>query len=144
MTRRRTHIEVSFKQEGSEITAWYAATPDLVRAAEVWLGGQATTASAETLCDWLEENGAKLDRASGPASVASNGCGYRIERWYSNGKLDRADGPAIVKHYADGSTEAGYYKDGKFKNSYRLAPLSAIRGVKLHGLPGKPHWRPEH
>jgi hypothetical protein len=163
----KTHIELHFRQNEVDVTAWYCVTAGMSRAAESWLGKQQGSGRlAINLRNWLDSQGAMLDQIDGPARVEIAPDGSRVEEWYRDGRLDRADGPAYVGVGSDGTrveiwAHGGkrdradgpayvetapdgfrrlekWYSDGRLVREEAFLPLSSIPGVKLHPIAVKP------
>jgi hypothetical protein len=153
-----SHIKLEFNRNAVNRVEWFAVGPETLRQAQIWMAQQQKTPAAEKLAGWLLTNGGQLDRADGPAFIATSTDGCRREEWWSKGQPDRADGPAIIETFADGSrheewwskgerdradgpalieTRAdGYcreawYSKGKFVKEETRANLAAIQGVTL-------------
>ena len=115
MSKSEAHIEITLKLDGAscEITSCYALTPEQERARKQWMAGQATAPSDEAVDGWLDNNGAKLDRADGPAVVMKFSDGSRIEKWWANGNLHRVGAPALLEINANGSRREQWYTNDK-------------------------------
>jgi uncharacterized protein len=106
MTGELSHITVSYRDKGAEITQIYAINDEISRE----LSRQ--NLSGRNLQEWLEDKGCQLDSPNGPASVIA-AYGMTVQEYYRNGKLHRDDGPAHILRALDGSTKEEYYSDGK-------------------------------
>jgi hypothetical protein len=145
------HIELAYRQNGYDITVWYAVPPDLDRAARAWAQqrAQTTVPTASALHDFLREKGAKLDRADGPALVMVSDGGTRITQYLRDNKYDRDDGPAVIGSYRDGTLSETWFHGDNFEKS-RTSTIASnhdgtfsetwchIDGVKLHGPGARP------
>jgi hypothetical protein len=101
-----SHVRVSYKSGGAEITRIYAISQDLLTAPRPRAG--------KDLQKWLADQGCKLDCSDGPAlRIRSADGSIVIEEYYRTGTLHRQDGPAHIQHHAGGSTYEAYYRDGK-------------------------------
>jgi hypothetical protein len=104
-----TYIEISYGKDGSEITKRYVVAVDILRQAELWSAEKAPGATAWELDSWIKSKGAKL--------------------------LDYADGPAIITVGRNGSRREDYFHDNQCVKTEIIAPLTAIRGVKVSNAP---------
>ena len=135
-----SHVRVSYKSGGAEITRIYAISQDLLTAPRPSAG--------KDLQRWLADKGCALDCSDGPAlRIRSLDGSIVIEECYRNGKLHREDGPAIVRHDADGSY-AEYHRDGKLHREDGPAVISrSADGVRQedyfrNGVPARPSETP--
>jgi hypothetical protein len=138
MTERKeeSHIELQFKENGFDITAYYAVSEKMLHDAQAWANSSTSLRSIDVR-DWLDNHDAKLDRSNGPACVMLTANGKRIEEWHREGMLHREDGPAYVVIRANGLRSEEWYCYGvkqpppRLPRLRRLRPLSSIPGVKL-------------
>jgi hypothetical protein len=154
---KQTHIKLEFNRNAGQIVEWLAVDQETLRQAQLWLVRQQQP-TAVKLSDWLRSNGGVLDRADGPALVATNATGTheewcsrglrdradgpaviatgadgsRYEAWYSKDLLDHADGPAIIVTRADGTCRESWYSKGTLVKEETNARISAIPGVTLY------------
>ena len=114
-----SHITVTQKESGAEVTCIYAISKDVRREMEVWSSKKHPT--NQDLLVWLVNKGCRLDSASRPAVVRRDSDGSTMEQYYRDGKLHRDDGPAMICHNPnDGVTQEKYYRNGAFvKVEYR-------------------------
>jgi hypothetical protein len=105
---RMSHITVTHRNGGVEITSIYAVNEDIAREF-----GQKHNASGRGLQAWLEAKGCRLDCSDRPADVRRFATGTLAETYYRDGKRHREDGPAVVWRFASGSTVEEYYLDDK-------------------------------
>lgn len=122
-----THIIIVSRVAGNscEITSWYAATPWVKRAWDIWLSGHATP--ADTAVDaWLHRNQLKLDRADGPAVVMTFPDGSFVEEWWIDGHLHRVNAPALLENNANGSQRELWYTHDKLNRPD--GPAVVVRG----------------
>jgi hypothetical protein len=162
MSNSAAHIAITFKayENSCEMTTWYTVTLEQERAWKLWLAAQATPPSDEAVDTWLNKNGAKLDRADGPAVVMNFSDGSRIEEWWANDKLHRVGSPALIETNANGSQREQWYTNDKldradgpaivvrdsdgtilFEQWHHDGVLEKSRGLAPRGL-GKPPSNP--
>lgn len=111
MTGTQTsHITVTCKNGGTEITRIYAVNEDALRDAQLW-SNQQNNPTSKALGAWLETKGCRLDSSSGPACVLRWADGSTREEYYRDGKLHRELGPATIERNTHGTTEAYYRAD---------------------------------
>jgi hypothetical protein len=72
-----SHIELQFKKNGYDVTAYYAVSEKMLHDAQVW-ANKSTDLSSINLRDWLDQHDAKLDLSDGPALVMVSANGVRI------------------------------------------------------------------
>jgi hypothetical protein len=97
---RTSHITVTYRDGGGEITCIYAISEETLRE----LGRHAKHPTGKALQAWLKSKGCRLDSSGGPAYVCRFLDGSTEEYYYRDGKLHREGGPAFVKRTADGAT----------------------------------------
>jgi hypothetical protein len=126
-----SHIKLEFNWEASHIVEWFAVDQEALVRAQIWQAQQKKTPGAAELEAWLLTNGGQLDRADGPAVIATKADGSRYEAWFSKGLCDRVDGPAVTDTDANGKCREEWWSKGKFIKEERRANLAAIQGVTL-------------
>jgi hypothetical protein len=104
-----SHITVTCRDGGDEITSVYAVNEDISRE----LDQRIKKPTGKDLQAWLETKGCRLDCPAEPAFVRRTADGSTEECYYRNGKQHREGGPAFVKRTADGGAVEAYYRDGK-------------------------------
>ena len=105
-----THIAVSYKTAGAEVTCINAVSEEISRELE----RLKEKPRGADLVHWLEDRGCKLDCSSGPAYMRRDADGSTSEGYLRDGKWHREDGPARTLRNADGSAwEQHYFQGGK-------------------------------
>jgi hypothetical protein len=124
-----SHITVTYREDGDEITRIYAVTEDVSRKLDRkrdWLGRHIKNWPGKKLQEWLEDNGARLDSSAGPAVVVRVANGATTEEYYHDGKLHREDGPAYARRDADGTPHKEYWRNGRFVEPSARSPCPDV------------------
>lgn len=106
---RTSHITVTYREAGVEISRVYAISEDTL----CERGQSLRRPTGKALRAWLETKGCRLDSPEGPAFVRRFADGATIEEYYQGGRLHREEGPAYIRHCADGTTVEKYYRNGR-------------------------------
>jgi hypothetical protein len=146
MTGNKTsHIAVSYKSNGYDITDTYAVSEDSLRDALFWANDAANSATGQNLAQWFAKQGCKVDSFEGkPARVLRGPDCSTEEYYYRDGKKHREDGPAVLYRDADGTTarEEFYLNDIKVKKE-RFSSLTEIPGVTVERPVSKTPAKPD-